>query len=128
MAGEGPEQRAWYFHAIALRERHAPGALQAGALQAFAWAVRLDPTFINGRLAFCIELYRTGREMESVVCSEHLPLNEVRDEYVANTFKHPVLVGGMNKSLQVSDEDARILSAVLGQPGLAPSSGLRPSR
>jgi len=69
-----------------------------GALEAFKNAMRQDPYFHPGRVALCVELYRAGREMESLMCSEDIPRGELLDQYVAQTFQHTVYVGGMNDS------------------------------
>lgn len=109
--------RAWYYYGVSLRELH-----RQGALQTFARAVRYDQSFTEGRLAFCIELYRAGQHRDSLVCSEYLPLNEMRDEFAAKTFQHPIHVAGMNPALVISDADALIISRILERPDLAPRS------
>ena len=62
-------------------------------------AVQLEPTFSTAWLALCIELYRADHRAdhidESIVCSEHIPLNEMFDEYKSTTLQRVVLVGGV---------------------------------
>jgi Zn-dependent protease with chaperone function len=109
--------RAWYYRGVYLRERRNPEALQA-----FARSVQRDPSSLQRRREFCIELYRAGQHRESLVCAEYLPLNEERDAFVAATFQHPVIIGGHAPSLVISDEDALIIALVLGRADLVPAS------
>ncbi len=88
--------RAWYYRGAALK---ASG--RAGSLEAFRNAMRYDPEFQPGRVALCVELFADGREMESLMCSELIPRGELFDQYVAQTFQHPVHVSGMHDNGRV---------------------------
>lgn len=82
--------RAWYHQGLLL------GALNQGsAAAAYELAVTLDPSLHIARMALCVELYDQGFLMESLLCSEHIPRNEMLDQFVARTFQHPVHVSAM---------------------------------
>jgi Zn-dependent protease with chaperone function len=101
--------RVWYYKGLALR-----GQSSTGALPAFEKAVANDGRFSKARLALCVELYRVGREMESVICSEHLPPGELYEQYEATTFKHGVYVSGTIPQQRISDRDWQIIKGVYG--------------
>ena len=82
--------RAWYHEGLLLRALNRPGPIIA-----FERAVSLDPTLSIAWQALCVEHYNEGNLLESLICAEHIPLNEMREEFVAQTFQHPIHVGGM---------------------------------
>ena len=82
--------RAWYHEGLLLRALNRPGPIVA-----FERAVSLDPTLAIAWQALCVEHYNEGNLLESLICAEHIPLNEMREEFVAQTFQHPIHVGGM---------------------------------
>ena len=82
--------RAWYHEGLLLRALNRPGPIVA-----FERAVRLDPTLAIAWQALCVEHYNEGNLLESLICAEHIPLNAMREEFVAQTFQHPIHVGGM---------------------------------
>ena len=110
--------RAWYYKGLALR------AARQDSLPAFAYAVTRDPGSADSRLALCVELYKSGRHRDSLLCAEYLPLNEQRDEFIAATFKHPVLIG-MVPGRVITDEDALIIGLALKRPELIPRQAAR---
>jgi len=103
--------RAWYYQGILHKRSKRPSM----ALAAFDKSVNYDPHFIPGRLALCIELYEAKKEMESLVCSEYLPKNEVFDEFVAKTFKHVVHVGGFIPRKNITEQDVKIVNQIMGK-------------
>ena len=102
--------RAWYFKGAVLKATKRPGALAA-----FEKAALYDPNLQPARLALCIELYAAGRERDSLVCAEYLHRNEMFDEYVAKTFKHPVHVGGIHPAPVVTEQDLSIVQQAMQQ-------------
>jgi tetratricopeptide (TPR) repeat protein len=97
----------WYYRGLALR-----GQRRAGALAAFEKSAASDPNFASGRLELCVELYRQGRERDSIMCSEYLPRGEAQEEYEARTFQHPVIVGGFAPRPGLSALGAQVIEAV----------------
>ncbi|MDP2241730.1 MAG: M48 family metalloprotease [Burkholderiales bacterium] len=102
--------RAWYYKGIVLKV-----AKRTGALAAFEKSVAYDPNFYPGRLALCIELYVAGRERDSIVCAEYIPKNELFNEYVASTFKHPVYVGGIHPQRVITAQDVKVVERLMAQ-------------
>ena len=100
--------RAWYFRGAVLKTAKRPGALAA-----FEKATRYDPNLDPARLALCIELYAAGRERDSLTCAEYIPKNELFDEYVTKTFKHPVHVGGIHPAPVVTEQDLKIVEQAM---------------
>lgn len=101
--------RAWYYKGTVLK-----ATKRAGSLEAFEKSVAYDPNFEPGRLALCVELHSVGREMESLICSEHIPRGAPLEEYQASTFQHNVYVGGMNDNgKKITEQDVRIVQQLM---------------
>lgn len=101
---------AWYYRGLALR-----GLRQRGSLYAFEKAVGNDANAIEARLELCVELYRAGRERDSLVCSEFIPRGEIHDQYEARTFGGPVFVGGNAAQPSITSQSLEMLKDVAAQ-------------
>ena len=98
---------AWYYRGLALR-----GLRQRGAVTAFERAVSFDANSMQARLELCVELYRLGREQESLLCSEFLPPGDPHEDYVARTFRHPVFVAGFARGPSVREQTVQMMQDV----------------
>ncbi len=106
---------AWYYRGLVLKARKNPEALFS-----FARAVKISPSLSDARFELCVALYKSGQERESLICAEGLALNDERERFVEQTFKHIIYVAGYSARRFISEEDALIISLVLGRPDLAP--------
>ncbi len=96
--------RAWYYRGVSL---DALG--KAGALPAFERALAIDPGVAPARLALCIELFRSDRIRESLLCSQHLEQTADREAFAARTLKHPIHVHGVTGTSAVLRERMKIV-------------------
>ncbi|MGH8667105.1 MAG: M48 family metalloprotease [Burkholderiales bacterium] len=96
--------RAWYYRGVSL---DALGRI--GALPAFERAVALDPRISPARLALCIELFRSDRARESLLCSQHLEQMADKEAFAAQTFQHPIHVHGVRGTPAVIQERMKIV-------------------
>jgi Zn-dependent protease with chaperone function len=96
--------RAWYYRGVSL---DALG--RTGALPAYERAVALDPGIAPARLALCLELFRTERIRESLLCSQHLEQTADREAFAARTLRHPIHVHGVIGTPAVLQERMKIV-------------------
>ena len=101
--------RAWYYRGATLA-----ATKRDGSLEAFQKAVGFDPDFEPGRLALCVALHTGGRELESLICAEHLARGGPLEEYQAQTNQANVYVSGMNPGRKITALDVMIVQQVMG--------------